>query len=312
MIIAELVRHSCLQGSHGLERIVHMSEQTIDQDNGAGIYDLERARLFKTRAFHRKNLPHQYRPEEPFDLGEFAETLIHEFVEGSTPENPDDEKQKTKYNDALAQAAFARLFLEGETDEKLQQITAFNTKARKLGGRAYALDVARIGARFLTEKLNATAEVVPIDQISEVEILEDYRDLDDVVKRFHEEQRMDRGTAQALLVLFELNTSHYPIEKVSAALTRVREDLFRRINLLAMQREGVIESAESKRLDEGLYYMRSLVGSPRAGQPGRRLKIIVGEKHMKNEKDHDAGVVRNHVFSYLGNALEELYPLKSP
>jgi hypothetical protein len=283
-----------------------MTEYIDDQGSK---YEQKRVRAFINRTRHAKNLALEFRPVEPFDHEAFVDRIIKAYVDSSVPNDPENEKGVRHYEENLGRAAFTTLFLKGVSYHDLQAEIQDDPRALKRGVTEHALQVAGLGARYLTLELRGGEQIeqeVQQEPLPDLEVLKAYADLPDTIERLSKDHRIEEPVAQAMFLLFELATSSAHPKVIMVALERVRSQLLNKTR--NRNSESVTDMHQSLRLEKGIVYIQRIVGDPFKKKAGLRMKDMIIERRLEVEMPNEESEVRAHVLSYIGNALEHLYP----
>lgn len=305
-----------------------MSEKT--PENQPPAYDNEQAKRFYRTATNPRHLPKKYWPGRDVEIDLFDAAVIqsyHDSVkhkrdearEGWAPGSHPDPNQT--YLRELARISAATEYVLGVPIEDINDMERDNLQMQKEGAFSYILHVAKQGAKeikrlhaedTLSEEHSvtnqATSERVAA-QDQTLEILPEYKDLDDRIRKLYHSHRIDRESAQALILLLELQKSSASPERQIRALHNIRCELERKIMNWMFDREPQRVGETDAALETGIGYIRRVVGRPGSRSSGVRLHRLVKEMDAEIGGGSNQLQVRDHVYSHIGYALEKLYHL---
>ena len=319
-----------------------MSE--IVSENTPPSYDNEQARQFYRTATNPRVLPKKYGPGPEVEVDVFDAAVIAQFETAKTRKYEesqlpplDELEEETRpvqvRKRALAKEAFrnelrrkdcAVEYIQGVPIEDIAAAGEDNRQMQKEGAFNYILKVAKDGAN---EIRRLHVEAVPTEERSPavsnkeagehteaedqvLEILAEYKDLDYLIRTLHHTHRIDdKVSAQAMILLLELQKSTASPERQIRALYNIRCELERKIMRLRFDQPSQATDNEDIALERGIGYIQRVIGRPRGRISGLRPHLLVKEVDENNGGSNDRLLVRDHVYSHIGYALEKLYPL---
>jgi hypothetical protein len=283
-------------------------------------YDAERLKQFYGRATFRTNLPREYKPDTDVNQAAFADAMIGLYVNHLEVRYADDPKA---YQVGLARVAFALNFLEGMKPADLT--VAFDelgvTEDDIKIPREYALGVAGIGARHFRNQFGEPApneekpvkpapEPLPESEIMEPEVQrshEEFINLGNVIRDLYDQERINSGEAQALLLLFREAQSSALRETQAKVAERIAQHLKARLTRATATQPHKGESLADQVYAKGISHLRMIVNHPVAMVTDNRVYKELITTEMSADRTLTPKTAYEKIRGHIGYVLDKIY-----
>lgn len=288
-------------------------------------YDHEHLKRIYMRITNSVNISDEFRPPKGSDREAVADAMLGIYLENAeqTFEKTGDKKE---YESELARVAFTVEYLRGTPLEliepKIEKVQhpdipvlefvlgSVSDAARSLGGKPVSMPKPRVSEHEKLEKSDIIRGFKVESLGSEnVLVVPEFFDLHKTVVDLFHEGKIDRYSAQSLIVMFQIRESNASREDQLKALNRAKRELRQRTTIV---RKRMNTKPGKKRtldyaLEEGLEYIDQRLGDQKKRILVRQLPQI--EQWVRRNKYPNATFsdIHKHVRSCVGLGIYQLY-----
>lgn len=270
-------------------------------------YNERRLQSFFSRAIYRMNLPKAYRPPSNVDRAAFADAMIGFYLEDCDDVRTEGSGDRAEA--ALARVAFTLQFLQGVSPVELtEEFNALedredNTKLPM----EYALGVAGIGARYVRDTMPVLEEIGEPIEVYKEGNYEHFQELGDFVRRLYEDNRVSRGEASALMLLFRQAESSATLAAQKSAITTIEEHLRERLKRTIARQPHRGDELIDQTFVRGANFIKVVLKNSSTMLVDERIFNALAKIELMRDDSFNPATAYQSVLGHIGYTLNKVY-----